>query len=131
MDVHQVPQEGNKTLAGLRKAVYAKDESGRIITVASSGWEVEEIVTSQAVEQLNELTENMRNKVMQGEVSTLAYWMNAKRMDEAILSQSSGVWRWRVRRHFNPERFARLSDALLQRYADAMGLTLTQLKKLP
>lgn len=48
MDIDEVPQEGNATLAGLRKAVYARDADNRIVTVASAGWEVEEIVTQQA-----------------------------------------------------------------------------------
>ncbi|MGL4766530.1 MAG: hypothetical protein ACRCV6_00355 [Formosimonas sp.] len=131
MDIDQVPQEGNKTLGGIRKAMYAKDANGQIVTVASAGWEVEEIVTSQAVEQLNALTEQTRQKVLNGQTSTLEYWMYAQRMDVAILSQTSGVWQWRVRRHFKPAVFARLSDEFLQRYAHALGVTLTQLKALP
>lgn len=131
MDINQVPQEGNKTLGGFRKAMYAKDANGQIVNVASAGWEAEEIVTSQAVEQLNQLTELTRQKVLQNQASPLAYWMNAKRMDLAILSQTTGFWRWRIRRHFKPEVFKRLPDKLLQRYAQALGLTLVQLKSLP
>lgn len=131
MDINQVPQEGNKTLGGLRKAMYAKDANGQIVNVASAGWEAEEIVTSQAVEQLNQLTEQTRQNVLNGQTSTLEYWMNAKRMDIAILSQTSGFWRWRIRRHFKPHVFKQLPDSLLKRYAQALGLTLAQLKTLP
>lgn len=131
MDITQVPQEGNKTLGGIRKAMYAKDANGQIVTVASAGWEVEEIVTSQAVEQLDVLTEQTRTKVLRGESSPLEYWMYAKRMDMAILSQTSGVWQWRIKRHFKPAVFATLSDDYLQRYAHALGLAVAQLKVLP
>jgi hypothetical protein len=40
------------------------------------------------------------------------------------------LWRWRVRRHFRPEIFARLPRALRQRYADALGITLEALTRL-
>ena len=50
MREREVPQEGNRTLAGHRKAVYAVAENGKLRLVPSRGWEVEEIVTRQAVE---------------------------------------------------------------------------------
>jgi hypothetical protein len=46
-----VPQDDNVTLGGHKKAVYARAADGRIQLVESSGWEVEEIVTRQAVEE--------------------------------------------------------------------------------
>lgn len=131
MDLHNVPQEGNKTLAGHKKAVYARDAGGHIVAVASKGWEVEEIVTSQALEQLQALTEAARQNVLNGLSSPLEYWMNARRMDLQLLAQATGIWRWRIRRHFRPEIFARLSHRVLARYAEALGLTITELQHLP
>ena len=55
--------------------------------------------------------------------SPLEYHMYRSRMDVALLSQTTGLFRWRVRRHFRPEVFARLSPRLRQRYADALGLS--------
>lgn len=131
MDISQVPQEGNKTLGGERKVMYAKDAQGRIVSVASAGWEAEEIVTTAAVEQLAQLAEATRLRVQAGQATPLEYWMHARRMDEGMLSQVTGLWRWRIRRHFRPSVFARLSDLLLARYAEALGLGIEQLKKLP
>jgi hypothetical protein len=51
-------------------------------------------------------------------------------MDLALLSQTTGLWRWRIRRHFRPQVFARLSLALRQRYADALGLSLEALGRI-
>jgi hypothetical protein len=56
--------------------------------------------------------------------------MYRARMDVALLSQTSGVWRWRIRRHFRPQVFAGLSSALRQRYADALGLSLEALGRI-
>jgi hypothetical protein len=48
--------------------------------------------------------------------------MYRARMDLALLSQATGLWRWRVRRHFRPQVFKRLPPALRQRYAEALGI---------
>ncbi len=125
----EVPQEGNSTLAGHRKAVYARGDDGKLHIVQSAGWEVEEIVTRQAVEDLNRLAEDARQRVIAGQTSALEYHMHKARMDVPLLSQVTGLWQWRIRRHFRPDIFAGLSAGLLQRYGDAMGLSVEQLKK--
>ena len=131
MKTSEVPQEGNATLAGLRKAVYARDAHNRIVTVASAGWEVEEIVTKQAADIFSAYADQARSRVLNGESSPLEYWMYARRMDIATFAQSSGVWRWRIRRHFQPTRFARLSPKLRDRYAHALGISSETLRRLP
>ncbi|MDQ8022995.1 MAG: hypothetical protein REI94_14245 [Moraxellaceae bacterium] len=131
MDLDAVPQEGNRTHAGLRKAVYARDAQGRMVVAPSAGWEVEEIVTTQAVDAMAAEADAARLRVQQGTASTLEYWMSARRMDVALLAQSTGLWQWRVRRHLQPACFAKLSPALLERYAQALGLNPEQLQRLP
>ena len=124
----EVPQEGNSTLDGHRKAVYARGADGKLHLVQSAGWEVEEIVTRQAVDDLRRLAEDARRRVIAGQTSPLEFHMHRVRMDVPLLAQASGIWQWRVRRHFRPEVFARLSPAVLGRYAEAMGLSVAQLK---
>ena len=125
----EVPQEGNATLGGHRKALYARGADGKLQIVQSAGWEVEEIVTRQAVEDLDRLAEDARQRVAAGLTSALEYHMHKARMDVPLLAQTTGLWQWRIRRHFRPAIFAGLSPALLQRYAEAMGLSVAQLKK--
>lgn len=125
----EVPQEGNATLGGHRKALYARGADGKLQIVQSAGWEVEEIVTRQAVEDLDRLAEDARQRVAAGLTSPLEYHMHKARMDVPLLAQTTGLWQWRIRRHFRPAIFAGLSPALLQRYAEAMGLSIAQLKK--
>lgn len=125
----EVPQEGNCTLGGHRKAVYARGDDGRIHLVASAGWEVEEIVTRQAVEDLDRLAEDARQRVLAGQTSALEYHMHRLRMDVPLLSQLTGLWQWRIRRHLRPEVFSGLKPALLARYAEVMGLDVDALKK--
>jgi hypothetical protein len=126
---NEVPQEGNSTLGGQRKAVYARGTDGKLHIVQSAGWEVEEIVTRQAVDDLLRLTEDARQRVLAGLTSPLEFHMYKARMDVPLLAQVSGLWQWRIRRHFHPTRFARLPSGLLTRYATALGLSVEQLKK--
>jgi hypothetical protein len=131
MEIDEVPQEGNRTMEGRRRAMYARDADGRIVIVPSLGGEVDETVTLQALDLIREMTEAARARVLAGESSPLEYWMYEQRLDLPQLSQVTGFWQWRIRRHFKPRHFARLSTEILQRYADVMGITVEQLRKLP
>jgi hypothetical protein len=131
MDVNDVPQEGNRTMGGHLRAMYARDADGRIVIVPSRGGEVDETVTLQALDLIREMTETARARVLAGESSPLEYWMYAQRLDLPQLAQVTGFWQWRIRRHLQPQRFAKLSPAILQRYADVMGITVERLKQLP
>ncbi len=131
MDVNAVPQEGNTTLGGHRKAVYARDADGHMVIAASRGWEVEEIVTRQAVDALHAQAEAARERAKAGLASPLEYWMYERRMDLALLSQASGFWQWRVKRHLRPDGFAGLSPKQLERYAQALGLPAASIRELP
>jgi len=117
-----VPQDGNATLGGRRRAVYAVAEDGRLRIVPSSGWEAEEIVTRQAIDDLERRAEAARARVLAGETSPLEYHMYRSRMDVTLLAQSTGLWAWRVRRHFRPRVFERLPQRLRLRYAEALGI---------
>ena len=66
MRERDVPQEGNRTLAGHRKAVYAIADDGKLRLVPSRGWEVEEIVTRQAVEDLEKRAMEARARALSG-----------------------------------------------------------------
>lgn len=131
MNLDAVPQEGNAALDGQRKAMYARDGQGRIVIAPSRGWEAEEIVTRHAVDLLHAQAVASRARVEAGLASPLEYWMYARRMDVALLAQSSGVWQWKVRRHLRPEPFAQLSEREVTRYADALGITVQKLRTLP
>lgn len=131
MDVSDVPQEGNRTLGNHRKALYAKDATGRMVLVASKGSELDETVTLQAVERLQAFADDARKRCLAGQTAPLEVWMWTQRMDIPLLSQVTGIWQWRIRRHLRPSIFARLRPELLQRYAVALGLRAEQLKQLP
>ncbi|WP_345976815.1 hypothetical protein [Sulfurimonas sp. HSL3-7] len=131
MEIKNVPQDGISTFAGGRKAMYATDDEGKYGVVASSGWEVEEEATKQALHELERLADEAYEAVREGQMSPLYYHMYAQRMDLIVLSQSVGMFQWRIKRHFKPSVFNRLSDTLLGRYSEALGLSVDALKQLP
>lgn len=127
----EVPQDHAKAYMGMRKAVYALDEHGKLSVVRSSGWEAEEIVLEQAIEAFESLAAEALERGRRGAASPLEFHMYRRRMDVVLLAQSTGFFRWSVRRHLKPNVFARLSREKLERYADALGMSVMELTTLP
>jgi len=121
MDINSVPQEESVTYAKNKKAIYASDENGNVNIVGSSGWSVEETVTLQALESLEDSAREAYCEVKKGEKSPLYYYMFALRMDLELLSQVTGFFKWTIKRDFNPNIFNKIKDKRLEVYADVMG----------
>ncbi|HYE44946.1 MAG TPA: hypothetical protein VEA44_04140 [Caulobacter sp.] len=131
MKKDEVPQETARTYGGVRKLLYAVDETGEYTGVNSAGWEPETFATVQAVDELNRLRDEAFADARAGKVSPLVFWMYARRMEPATLAATTGLWAWRVKRHFRPGVYAGLPDRILARYAEVMDLSIEQLRGLP
>lgn len=131
MKKEEVPQDQAGALEGQRKAMYAIDRDGKYAIVQSSGWEAEDAVLQQAIEHFRSMANNALARFQRGETSPLEYHMYNNRMDVTLLAQSTGLFKWRIRRHFKPAVFARLSDTDLERYAEALGVPADGLRSAP
>ncbi len=131
MDCNRVPQDNISTYGNNKKAVYATDQEGQYTIIASSGWEIEGEATTQAVQELNRQADRAYSKVVAGEKSPLYFHMYDCRMDLQVLSESTGLFKWRIKRHFKPSVFSCLSKTLLERYGSALGMSTENLCKLP
>lgn len=131
MEINRVPQDESTIYNGQKRAVYATGKDGEYNVVASSGWDAEEEATQQAVAELVRLSHEAYEACERGEVSPLVYHMYAKRLDLLSLSQATGLFQWRIKRHFKPGVFAKLTDKMLTRYSEVMGITNAELKQLP
>ena len=118
-------------LEGHQRACYALDEQGRYVVVGSIGWEVEKVVNGQANDEVRAAIVTALARVRAGELSALAYHMARRQMDVAMLAGYSGISRLRIRWHLRPRVFARLPEALLRRYADALLLPVDELRRIP
>lgn len=131
MKENEVPQFETKAMNGEGKALYAVDASGNYTVVRSAGWEAEDIVLAQAIEECERLAADAHARAKRGETSPLEYHMYKRRMDVLVLSQSTGYFQWRVRRHLKPGAFDKLSPDIRARYADVLGMTEAGLATLP
>lgn len=129
MKTDEVPQDDNETFRGYgTKAVYAVDQNGRYTKIATSGWEVEEIVLRDVLADFEELAVDAKKRVLAGKSSPIEYFVYKRLMDIPALAQAMGIAKWRVKRHLNPDVFNKLDDQLLQRYADLLRIDISALK---
>ena len=116
---------------GHSKLLYATDEQGRYVPAPCNGWEAEEIVLDQAIAEYVRQAEDAWQRAKAGNASSLEYHMFKQRMDVVLLAQSTGFFKWCVRRDLRPRAFQRLSASRRERYSDALGVLPADLDQLP
>ena len=127
MDVNDIPQDDSKIFKGQRKVIYAT-QNGSYQIATSNGWDTETFATEQAVEELQQLANDALEAVKRGEKSPLFYYMYHNRFDLPSLAQATGFWQWQIKRHFKPSVFEKLSDKVLERYAEVFGVSILKLR---
>ncbi|MEO8236298.1 MAG: hypothetical protein ABI549_12845 [Flavobacterium sp.] len=129
MKENEVPQDkGNLSKSNMKELVYATDEKGNYTTALSTGWEPKTIALSNSIDEINERIAIAKEQVKNGQVSPIVYFMEFSKMDIGVLSSYVGMWQWRVKRHFKPTIFAKLSDTILQKYAEIFNISVHELK---
>lgn len=131
MKKNEVPQDkSNLESANFKELCYAVDENGEYTTVNSTGWDPKTIALDNAIEEINARVADAKNRVHNNQTSPIEYFMELHKMDINILASYVGIWKWRVKRHFKPSVFKKLSEKTLQKYADVFEVSVEQLKKL-
>lgn len=131
MEKEQVPQDDENLLEGKFTVVkYAIDKNGKYVKVPSVGWEPENVALQQAWEVINEKVEAARKRVLSGEVSPLAYWIEKNMMDEKLVGDYMGFSKWKVKEHLNPAVFSKLPLDMLKSYADVFKISIDELTKI-
>ena len=129
MKKEEVPQDDANMLEGkFREPCYALDENGNYTTIGSVGWEPKNIIMQDAWDVVNDRIEEVKQNVMDGKLSPIAYYMEKNLMDTKILASYIGVWRFTVKKHLKMKGFDKLTDVLLNKYADTFDITLETLK---
>ena len=127
---NEVPQD--KELFGdQREMCYAVDENGRYVLAESAGWDPANVANSQAWEAISSEIADILAKIRRGELSPLAYHMAANQMDEKLLAEYAGLFRWQVRRHLRPGPFSKISPKLRERYGSLFSIPAEELGKIP
>lgn len=128
MDKIEVPQEENKTLDGIKKVMYAKDNEGEFQKV-NYGSSVEEFATQTAVEEYEVLKQESLANIKKEISSPIEYYMYENRMDLPTLASVVGMFQFRVKRHLRMDIFKKMNDKLLLKYAEAFNIKLEDLKE--
>ncbi|CAZ96224.1 hypothetical protein Q4603_15630 [Zobellia galactanivorans] len=129
MKKEEVPQDkGLLNSAHTKELTYAVDENGEYTTALSSGWDPKTIALNNAIKEIEERVAKAKERVQNNETSPIEYYMELHKMDLPILSSYVGLWQWRVKRHFKPKIFKKLSQKTLQKYADVFEISIEELK---
>lgn len=128
MKLEELPQERSALNGYTRELCYGKDEEGKFRPGLSSGWEVKAAALDLAWDDVNERIEEAAELVKRGKKSPLYYLMIKNLMDSSILSSYTGLWRIRLKRHFKPSVYKRLSDKVLARYGEAFNISVEEIR---
>jgi hypothetical protein len=131
MKKEEVPQNNENLLNGIREIQYAVDENGNYTRVLSYGWEPKNNALKMAVNLVDELIEDARQDVLNGDKSPIWFYMVLKQMDISILKQTTGFSKFKIKRHFNPANFSKLSTGVLEKYSAAFTVSMNDLINIP
>ncbi len=131
MKISEIPQDNVGTMQGEKKALYALDDRGNYTRSTTTGWEAEEVVLTQVIDDFREKAQQAADRVRKNKTSPIEYFMYRKWMDPLTLAQVMGLYRWQVRRHFKPRVFKMLDDRTLSEYARVFGVSVDALKSFP
>jgi ribosomal protein S17E len=129
MKKEEVPQDQSSLSENnITEVCYALDENGNYVKVPSKGWTPKTIVQNETLQLIEERAQEALKNLKNDIASPIPYFMEINKMDLNILSDYTGIWKWRIKRHFKPNVFKRLSDKILAKYADAFDIEQEYLK---
>ena len=123
-----IPQEENSAQGGVRKVMYAPNNTGEFEKY-KYGSSVEEYATKLAVKEYEVLKEEALQKIKEGIASPIEYYMYKNRMDLPTLASVTGLFQFRIKRHLTAKFFKKLDDKLLSKYALAFNIEVKDLKE--
>ena len=107
---------------------YAVDKDGNYVTKTSSGWNPKKMALGESLDLIDERVNEIKEKVLNNEVSPIVYYMELNRMDLSVLAAYYGKWQWVIKRHFKPAVFAKLPEKSLKKYSEIFNINMDQLK---
>ena len=111
-----------------REMLYYYQEDGNFEKKVGYHGEPDRIILQQAWDMFNDRIEEARKKVLSGKASPIVYYMEKIITDPLNLSMMAGIPIWKVKMHFKPWFFKRMSEKDQKKYAEAFNITVEQLK---
>ena len=129
MEENNNPVYKDKSYGQYRELSYSYGDNSKFEKTVGFHGESDRLILQQAWDLFNERIEDARQRVLAGNASPVVYYMEKNLLDPMNLSMMAGISLWRVKWHFKPGVFKRLSEKTLQKYATAFNITPDQLKK--
>lgn len=124
MKINEVPQDDAGFLkeGKVRDVCYATDEEGKYTQILSLGWDPKNEAIRQAWSHIHAKAEAVRQKVLNGKLSPLAFHMERCIMTSSLLSQYTGFSRYKVWKDRRPKAFKNLKADEMAAYAEALNM---------
>ncbi|MCX6250652.1 MAG: hypothetical protein NTX61_07865 [Bacteroidetes bacterium] len=120
-------QEDNFSLSPNRELFYCFDEKGNYKKLVDNHYEANRLIIKQGWDAVNERVGQVRDQIVQGKLSPLAFFMEKTMMEVTILADYSGFSKRKVRKHLTPNGFSKLSPSRLETYAKVFDITVEEL----
>ena len=129
MKIDEVPQDQGFMIEGkIRDVCYAVDENGHYTKKLSTGWNPKNEAMVMAWDVVFERVEDVRSKILAGELSPVAFYMELNVMDVAILADYTGISKFKVKKHLKMKKFKELATEVIEKYAGAFNIAVEELK---
>jgi len=92
-------------------------------------WEINLDACEMVMANHFEEIEPVRNQILAGKLSPLAYHIESKFFTVSLLSSYTGISKRHIKKHLQPEDFNQLDEVTLTKYATALGISVEDLKK--
>jgi len=129
MNVKEVPHD-SKVLRNtvIRDVTYAVDDEGNYTSVITEGWGVKDDALDITWDEIGEKCAEIREKVLAGKLSPLAYHLEKNIMDVGLFAKYTGQTGRKVKKHLNPKKFKELDESVLNKYAEVLRISVDELK---
>ena len=129
MKIDEVPQDQGFMIEGkIRDVCYAVDENGHYTKKLSTGWDPKNEAMVMAWDVVYERVEIVRSKILAGELSPIAFYMELNVMDTSILADYTGLSKFKVKKHLKMKKFKELANEVIEKYASTFSISVEELR---
>ena len=107
--------------------LFAEKDDETYDAIKSGSYVVEHFLSDFYLKKEN-LEKALREELKKGIISPVFYYMLLQDMGPGDLAKRVGISKRKLRKHFRPDIFAKLGDAMLQKYAIVFGVDVAKMK---
>jgi hypothetical protein len=114
-----------------RELFYSFDREKGFSAKVDYQYDANQVIIRQSWDAAGERLEQVRQAVIAGKRSPIAYFMEKQLMEVPMLAAYVGLKKWKVRWHLTNTGFRRMKPDTLQKYAGVFDIPVTELTNPP